>query len=237
MKSDGSWIEEAARARATVVPSLLASDFANLERELRKLEDGGVKIAHIDVMDGRLVPNISMGVPVVSSIRKVTTLKLDVHLMIVEPERYVEAFRDAGADSISIHIEASPDPVETLNRIRELGAVPGLALDYGAPIEKILPYAKEADILLAMSVPAGFGGQKFRQDALESVRALRAAARPDALVEIDGGIDADTIGLAAKAGANLFVAGTSVFRAADYGAQVSLLKKIALDAVSKRRVI
>ncbi|MBP5623018.1 MAG: ribulose-phosphate 3-epimerase [Thermoguttaceae bacterium] len=235
--SDESWISEALRERATIVPSLLACDFANLERELHKLEEGGVKVAHIDVMDGRLVPNISVGVPVVSSIRKVTTLKLDAHLMIVEPERYIEAFRNAGADSISIHIEACPCPTAALNRIRELGAVPGLVLNYGTPIEKILPYAKEADILLVMSVPAGFGGQKFHYDSLETVRALRAAARPDPLIEIDGGIDENTIGSAAEAGVNLFVAGTSVFRSQDYGAQVSLLKKIALDASSKRRSV
>ncbi len=232
-----NWINEVLRERATIAPSLLASDFANLERELHKLEEGGVKVAHIDVMDGRLVPNISVGVPVVSSIRKVTTLKLDVHLMIVEPERYIEAFRNAGADSISIHIEASPCPTAALSRIRELGAVPGLVLNYGTPVEKILPFAHEADILLVMSVPAGFGGQKFHYDALESVRALRKAARPDALIEIDGGIDVNTIGAAAEAGVNLFVAGTSVFHAQDYGAQVSLLRKIALDAASKKRAV
>ncbi len=228
----GSWTSELSKDRVTIAPSLLASDFANLERELHKLEEGGIKVAHIDVMDGRLVPNISVGVPVVASIRKVTSLKLDVHLMIVEPERYIEAFRKAGADSLSVHIEAVPEPTSILRKIRELGAAPGLVLNYGTPVEKVLPYAKEADILLTMSVPAGFGGQKFRYDALDSVRALRAAARPDALIEIDGGIDVETIGAAAEAGVNLFVAGTGVFRADDYGVQASLLKRLALDAVA-----
>lgn len=235
MMSVKNWTSETACSRVTIAPSLLASDFANLERELRKLEEGGIEIVHIDVMDGRLVPNISVGVPVVASIRKVTRLKLDVHLMIVDPGRYIRAFREAGADSLSVHIEAVPEPREILNEIRKLGAAPGLVLNYGTPVERVLPYAKDADILLTMSVPAGFGGQKFHYDALESVRALRAAARPDALIEIDGGVDVDTIGVAAQAGVNLFVAGTSVFCADDYGAQASLLRKTALDALEEER--
>lgn len=230
-----NWTSELSREHVTIAPSLLASDFANLESELRKLEEGGVKVVHIDVMDGQLVPNISVGIPVVASIRRVTSLKLDVHLMIVEPERYIEAFRKAGADSLSVHIEAVPEPTAIMRKIRELGAAPGLVLNYGTPVEKILPYVKEADILLAMSVPAGFGGQKFHYDALESVRALRAEARPDALIEIDGGIDVETIGVAAEAGVNLFVAGTGVFRADNYGAQVSLLKRLALEAIAGKR--
>ena len=231
-----NWTRKLSNERVTIAPSLLASDFANLESELRKLEEGGVRVVHIDVMDGCFVPNISVGVPVVESIRRVTTLKLDVHLMIVEPERYIEAFRDAGADSLSVHIEAVPEPTSILNRIRELGAAPGLVLNYGTPVETMLPYAKEADILLVMSVPAGFGGQTFRYDVLDSVRALRAAARPDALIEIDGGIDADTIGAAAEAGANLFAVGTSVFGSADYGAQITLLERAAHDALLEKEL-
>ena len=231
-----NWTRKLSNERVTIAPSLLASDFANLESELRKLEEAGVRVVHIDVMDGCFVPNISVGVPVVESIRRVTTLKLDVHLMIVEPERYIEAFRDAGADSLSVHIEAVPEPTSILNRIRELGAAPGLVLNYGTPVETMLPYAKEADILLVMSVPAGFGGQTFRYDALDSVRALRTAARPDALIEIDGGIDADTIGAAAEAGANLFAVGTSVFGSADYGAQITLLERAAHDALLEKEL-
>lgn len=228
-----NWTSELSRERVTIAPSLLTADFANLERELHKLEDGGVKVVHIDVMDGCLVPNITVGIPVVASIRKATSLKLDVHLMIVEPERYVEAFCNAGADSLSIHIEAVPEPTRVLRKIREFGVAPGLVLNYGTPVEKMIPYAKDADILLTMSVPAGFGGQKFHYDALDSVRALRAVARPDALIEIDGGIDVDTIGEAAKAGVNLFVAGTSIFKSADYGVQSSLLTRLALDALDE----
>lgn len=228
-----SWTSRLSRERIVVAPSILAADFANLESEIRKVEAGGAQVLHIDVMDGRLVPNISVGVPVVAAIRKVTTLKLDVHLMIVEPERYVEAFRAAGADSLSIHIEAVPDPRELLGRIRDLGAAPGLVLDCGTPVEAVLPYAELADILLTMSVPAGFGGQAFHAEVLESVRTLRRHARPDALIEIDGGIDVDTIGAAAVAGVNMFVSGTSVFHAANYGERISSLKKAAFEALAK----
>ena len=230
-----SWTSRLSRERIVVAPSLLAADFANLESELRKLESCGVQVVHIDVMDGRFVPNISVGVPVVEAIRKVTTLKLDVHLMIEEPERYVEAFRNAGADSLSVHIEAVPEPTELLGKIRALGAAPGLVLNCGTPVDAILPYAKYADILLTMSVPAGFGGQKFHFDVLESVRKLRLAARPDALIEIDGGIDVDTIGAAAVAGVNLFVSGTAVFHATNYGEQITRLKNAAFEALAARR--
>jgi len=226
-----SWTSRLANEKAVIAPSLLSADFARLEREIRKLEEGGAQVLHVDVMDGRLVPNISVGIPIVASLRRITTLILDVHLMIVEPWRYIEAFRDAGADSLSVHIEAVPDPSEILEKIRELGVAPGLVLNYGTPVEAIAPFAPLADILLTMSVPAGFGGQKFRPDALDSVRTLRELARPDAIIEIDGGIDLDTIGLASAAGANLFVAGTSVFSAEDYGVQMARLKDQALSAV------
>lgn len=229
-----SWTSRLAKERVVIAPSLLAADFANLESEIRRLERGGAQVVHVDVMDGRLVPNISVGVPVVAAIRKITSLKLDVHLMIVEPERYVEAFRNAGADSLSVHIEAVPDPTEILQKIRDLGAAPGLVLNYGTPVEAAVPYVEYADVLLAMSVPAGFGGQKFHPDVLDSVRVLRKLARPDALIEIDGGIDVDTIGPAAEAGVNLFVAGTGVFHAEDYGDQMNRLKEAAFSALSSQ---
>ena len=225
----GSWTREFVANKATIVPSLLASDFANLESEIRRLEQGGAKVLHVDVMDGVFVPNISVGLPVLASIRKVTNLKLDVHLMIVQPERYVDAFRKAGADSITFHVEASSEPRSLLRRIRELGAAPGLALNYGTRVEKILPFVEDADILLTMSVPAGFGGQKFRVDVLDAIRKMREVAGDEKLFEIDGGIDLDTISLAASAGVNFFVAGTGVFRAQDYGAQLNLLREKALE--------
>ena len=180
-------------------------------------------------MDGVFVPNISVGLPVLASIRKVTNLKLDVHLMIVQPERHVDAFRKAGADSITFHVEASSEPRSLLRRIRELGAAPGLALNYGTSVEKILPFVDDADILLTMSVPAGFGGQKFRVDALDAIRKIREVAGDEKLFEIDGGIDVATISLASSAGVNFFVAGTGVFRAQDYGAQLNLLREKALE--------
>ena len=227
-----SWTSRLARERVVVAPSILAADFANLESEIRKVESGGAQVLHIDVMDGRLVPNISVGIPVVAAIRNVTRLKLDVHLMIVEPARYVEAFRAAGADSLSIHIEAVSDPRALLGRIRELGAAPGLVLDCGTPVEAVLPYVEFADILLTMSVPAGFGGQAFHAEVLESVRTLKRHARPGTLLEIDGGIDEETIGAAAVAGVNMFVSGTSVFHASNYGERMASLKRAAFDALA-----
>ncbi len=224
-----SWTREFVANKATIVPSLLASDFVNLESEIRRLEQGGAKVLHVDVMDGVFVPNISVGLPVLASIRKVTNLKLDVHLMIVQPESYVDAFRKGGADSITFHVEASSEPRSLLRRIRELGAAPGLALNYGTRVEKILPFVEDADILLTMSVPAGFGGQKFRVDVLDAIRKTREVAGDEKLFEIDGGIDVDTISLAASAGVNFFVAGTGVFRAQDYGAQLNLLREKALE--------
>ena len=230
---EDNWVKAFARERAVVAPSLLAADFANLERELRALEEGGVKIVHVDVMDGRLVPNISVGVPVVAAIRKVTRLKLDAHLMIVDPERFIEPFVDAGVDSLTIHIEAAPNPTPILRKIRSLGVAPGLAVNYGTSVEKALPFVGEADLLLTMSVPAGFGGQRFHEDSLETVRAFRRVVSDDVLLEIDGGIDETTIGAASEAGVNLFVAGTGVFRSNDYGARASLLKRLALDAKTR----
>ena len=214
-----------------LAPSLLASDFANLEREVRRLEEGGAEVLHVDVMDGLFVPNISVGIPVVASLRKITRLTLDVHLMIVDPGRYVEAFRKAGADVISFHIEAESNPRPLLKRIKDLGALAGLALNCGVPVDRVKPYVNDADILLVMSVPAGFGGQTFHYEALESVRALRSLAPDDAVIEIDGGIDENTIGAAAIAGANLLVAGTGVFKASDYGDQMTKLRERALSAL------
>ena len=222
------WVRELARHKPIICPSLLAADFANLQREIRLAEEGGARVLHVDVMDGHFVPNISIGVPVVASIRKITRLPLDVHLMISDPGRYAEAFVKAGADSLLFHIEAVPEPTALIEKIRALGAAPGLVLNPGTPASAVLPYARQADILLTMSVQPGFGGQRFKPEVLEKVRAFKKAVRPDTLLSIDGGIGKWTIEEAARAGVDMFVAGTSVFDAVNYAQRINLLRSLAL---------
>ena len=225
--SSVSWLSRLVENGAIIAPSLLAANFAELGKEIHKLEEGGAQILHLDVMDGAYVPNISFGTPVISSIRKITPLKFDVHLMIEKPERYIERFCQLGADSLTVHVETVQDPERALDTIRDNGVVAGLALNYGTPVEQILPYAEMADLLLVMSVPAGFGGQAFRNESLESVRRLRDRVGARAVIEIDGGIDDKTIASASQAGVDIFVAGTGVFRADDYGKQIEFLKDLA----------
>lgn len=222
-----SWLSRLAEKRAVIAPSLLAANFAELGREIHKLEEGGAQILHLDVMDGAYVPNISFGMPVISSIRKITSLKFDVHLMIEKPERYIERFCKLGADSLTVHVETALDPAHTLEMIKGYGVLAGLALNYGTPVEQILPYAEMADLLLVMSVPAGFGGQAFRNESLDSVRRLRDRVGTNAIIEIDGGIDDKTIALASQTGVDIFVAGTGVFCADDYGKQMDFLRNLA----------
>jgi ribulose-phosphate 3-epimerase len=203
-----------ARLRAAapaVLPSILASDFAHLQREVKAVEAAGVTALHLDVMDGHFVPNISFGIPVVQAVRRITDLPLDVHLMISNPAEYIEPFRKAGADSITIHIEVASDPRVLLDKIRSLGAQAGLALNPPTPlaaIEKALP---DCDMVLVMSVMPGFGGQHFDDVAITKLKALRDRDDCDALLEVDGGINAETASRCADAGAELFVAGTAVF--------------------------
>lgn len=208
-------------------PSLLACDFANLEREIRRCEDAGAKVLHLDIMDGHFVPNISIGVPVVEAVRRVTRLPLDVHLMISEPAQYVEAFRRAGADLLTIHIEAVPEPRPLLAQIRKLGAGAGLSINPPTPIETLLPFVDACDLILVMSVMPGFGGQKFDPGALDKLRRLRSVAGGPRLLSVDGGVNAETIGPCGAAGANLFVAGTAFFSAADARKRMAELLQFA----------
>ena len=223
------FVRELANKAPLVSPSILAADFANLEREIHRVEEAGAQILHIDVMDGHFVPNISLGVPVLASVRKATSLPLDVHLMITNPEKYIRPFADAGADTLIFHVEAVPEPLELLGKIREMGKAPGLSLNPATPADSLLPFIQEADIVLTMSVNPGFGGQKFIPDVLGKIRAFRKAARPGTLLSIDGGIGEATIAQAAEAGANMFVAGTSVFEAADCAARMASMRALALE--------
>jgi ribulose-phosphate 3-epimerase len=210
-----------------IMPSLLACDFAHLEPEVHAVEVSGVPGLHLDVMDGHFVPNISIGVPIVQAVRRITDLPLDVHLMISDPAKYVEAFRKAGADSITIHIEAVPDPRPVLDRIRSLGAVAGLALNPPTPLSSIEAALPHCDLVLVMSVMPGFGGQKFEDVALDKLRELRERSDVDALLEVDGGVDPETVGPCAEAGAELFVAGTAIFKSDDYAATIERLRSNA----------
>jgi len=212
-----------------VLPSLLLCDFGNLEREVRRLEEAGVAALHLDVMDGNFVPNLTYGMPVVESLRRLTKLPLDVHLMIARPDRFAAAFRDAGSDILTFHIEAVPDAGPLLDQIRSLGMGAGLALNPATPLEAIRPYLRQCDLVLVMSVPAGFGGQGFQPVAVDKLRELRGAVTSDVLLEVDGGINQSTIGTCAKAGANLFVVGSAIFRSADYSAAIRALTQRASE--------
>lgn len=214
-------------ASPVILPSLLQCDFANLQREVARLEEAGVRALHLDVMDGVFVPNLTYGMPIVAAFRRLTDLPLDVHLMIERPERYLEQFYDAGANAITIHQEADMDPRNTLSRIRELGAASGLAINPGTPLEKIELYLDVCDLVLVMSVNAGFGGQEFDEIALKKLERLRAIARPDLLLEVDGGINDSTIAKCARAGADLFVVGSAIFRHEQYAPVIGQLADLA----------
>lgn len=211
-----------------MLPSLLACDFAHLEDEIREIEAAGAPALHLDVMDGHFVPNISIGVPIVEAVRRITDLPLDVHLMISEPAKYIEAFRKAGADSMTIHVEAVADPRPVFDRIRSLGAMAGLALNPPTPLSAIETSLPHCDLVLVMSVMPGFGGQKFETEALDKLRDLSGRANRDYLLEVDGGVGLDTVGPCAEAGAELFVAGTAIFKTDDYAGTIRRLRSQAL---------
>jgi len=225
--SEIRWVADLAAKCPLMNPSLLAADFGNLEREIRRVEQAGARILHLDIMDGHFVPNLSIGVPVVAAVRRITELPLDVHLMISEPKKYVKPFRKAGADIITVHIEVLDDPRPLLDEIRQLGAAAGISLNPPTPIEKIAPHLRNADLVLTMSVMPGFGGQLFDPVALEKIAYIREYAAPSTLISVDGGVNESTIADCARAGANLFVTGTAVFGAADYTEQLQQLTNLA----------
>ena len=201
-----------------IAPSILAADFARLADEIARVESGGADVVHVDVMDGHFVPNITVGPPVVAAIKRVTSLPLDVHLMIEDPDRYLEAFARAGAATITVHVEASRHLHRTLTRIRELGARAGVALNPSTPIEAISEVIAETDVVLVMSVNPGFGGQSFIARSIPRIAATRAllrAAGSDADIEVDGGVDRGNASALASAGATILVAGVSIFGTSD----------------------
>lgn len=214
---------------AKIAPSILSADFANLERDIHDLERNGADWVHVDIMDGIFVPNISIGIPVVQALRPVTDLPLDVHLMIDRPIRYVEQFVRAGADYITIHIEADQpqNTLEALDRIHALGCKAGIVLKPRTPAEAALPYLKKCDLVLVMTVEPGFGGQKFMEDQMPKVAQLRSwldEQNPQCLVEVDGGVDANTCDICKRSGADVLVAGSAYFKAADRSAFVKVVQ-------------
>jgi ribulose-phosphate 3-epimerase len=216
-----------------VAPSILSADFGRLAEEVRAAEAAGADLVHVDVMDGRFVPNITVGPLVVEAVRKATRLPIDVHLMIVEPERYVEAFAKAGADLVSVHAEVSPHLHRTLQAIRAAGARPAVALNPATPLTAIEWVLADCEMVLVMTVNPGFGGQKYIEACTAKVRRLRemADARKQALdIEVDGGIRPDTAAIVAEAGANVLVAGTAVFGATDYRQAIRALRESATGA-------
>ncbi|MEQ8791580.1 MAG: ribulose-phosphate 3-epimerase [Pirellulaceae bacterium] len=221
------------RSAPTILPSLLLCDFGNLEREVRRLEQAGVAGLHLDVMDGVFVPNLTYGMPIVEAVRRLTDLPLDVHLMISEPQRYFEQFYAAGADSITFHVEAVEDPRAALTQLRELGAAAGLALNPSTPADRVEACLDACDLVLVMSVEAGFGGQSFNESALPRLKRFRELAGDDVLLEVDGGVGPSTIGSCAKAGAELFVVGSAIFRHDDYTSAVGELSDRACSAINK----
>ncbi len=210
-----------------IAPSLLAADFADLGGEIRRLERAGARVLHLDIMDGHFVPNLSFGLPVIEAIRRTTELPLDVHLMIADPGRYLKAFRDAGADLLTIHVEAVDDPAPLLEEIRSLGAGTGISLNPPTSLERIEPYLSACDLVLIMSVMPGYGGQEFQAVALDKMRRLRAIAGDRLLISVDGGVNPQTIQSCAQAGANYFVTGTALLGHADYGDQMQRLLTLA----------
>ena len=219
-------------AAPAVLPSLLLCDFGNLEREVGRLTEAGVKALHLDVMDGQFVPNLTYGMPIVAAIRRLTDLPLDVHLMIAEPQRYVRQFVEAGADIVTIHIEAVSDPRPIVAEIRALGAGAGLALNPDTPLSTLDGCLESCDLVLVMSVAAGFGGQSFRPIALDKLRTLRTSIPAETLLEVDGGIQQQTIGSCAEAGAQLLVVGSAIFRASSYSGAVRELTQLAVGSRS-----
>ena len=208
---------------AKIAPSILSADFVNLERDIRALGDNGADFVHVDVMDGIFVPNITIGIPVVAAIRKITDLPLDVHLMIDRPVRYVEDFVKAGADFVTIHIEADQpqNTLEALDKIRALGCKAGIVLKPKTPAEAAIPYLEKCDMILVMTVEPGFGGQKFMADMMPKVAQLREwmdDINPECLIEVDGGVDCNTHTTCKENGANVLVAGSAFFGAADRAA-------------------
>ncbi len=208
-----------------ISPSILSADFTNLERDIKLVEQAGADWLHIDVMDGHFVPNITIGVPVVKSIKKITNLSLDVHLMIENPDKYIEAFRNAGADIITFHYEAAPDKVlEIIEKIRKSGAKAGLSIKPKTKATEISRFLTELDLVLIMTVEPGFGGQSFMHDCAQKIAEIKQNAREDLIIQVDGGINNVTGHICTSLGANSLVAGNYIYGHSNIAQAIQSLK-------------
>jgi len=216
-----------------MAPSILSADFSRLGEEIKAVEKAGADVIHVDVMDGHFVPNITIGPPVVASVRKITGLPLDVHLMIADADRYIEDFARAGADWITVHVEACPHLHRTIGRIKELGKKAGAVLNPATPLVSLDEILGDVDLVMLMSVNPGFGGQSFIRSSIDKIKTLRKMIEERGLevgIEVDGGVSPTTIAEVSGAGANIFVAGSAVFSQPDYARVIAEMKSICRAA-------